>query len=285
MKKKSLTTFLQGSEIVLAFVLIFIMFTTPLVVDVLLCIKFDYDLNTIEQKQIETASYLYAYAKAMLLELLVMVLLVNGHKKTSIAFTMTTGIVSFYFYNQFHFAEGIEKHSIELIYSFIFPTVTAVCSHIYIKRKQQDQQQETKQLTDYSKSLEDYEKKIDTFTATIKQQSNKINESLQLIEQLKKENQNLSNDYFNLQDVIEEVRTLEEQQRSKNKVLLVQAQEHSNKIEQQKKEIKNFRFMELEYDKATKCPHCKKRFNGGGLNRHISVCAMNPKNKKELIEK
>ena len=268
---KNLTKILQSSELVLSFVLIFIMFTTPLVVDVLLCIKFDYDLNTIEGKQIETASFVYAYAKAMLLEFLVMVLLVNKWKKTSIAFTLTTGIVSLYFYNQFHFVEGIEKHSIEFIYSFMFPVVTAICSHVYIQQKEQEQEHETELFEDYSNILKEQEQTIEDY-------SKEIEKNLNAIEQLSKTNESIEHDYLLSQDVIEEVRTLEDQQRSKNRRGLKIIEQQKNDIKKLQKESKVYKIDADKYKEVSTCPYCNVQFLPSGLNRHKSVCFMNPKN-------
>jgi len=268
---KNLTKILQTSELVLSFVLIFIMFTTPLVVDVLLCIKFDYDLNTIEGKQIETASFVYAYAKAMLLEFLVMVLLVNGWKKTSIAFTLTTGIVSLYFYNQFHFVEGFEKHSIEFIYSFMCPIVTAICSHVYIQQKEQENEDEETTLKEYSNILEEQEQ-------TIEQLEQETERNLKTIEQLSKTNESIEHDYLLSQDVIEEVRTLEDQQRIKNRRGLKIIEQQKNDIKKLQKESKVYKIDADKYKEVSTCPYCKAQFIPSGLNRHKSVCAMNPKN-------
>ena len=268
---KNLTKILQSSELVLSFVLIFIMFTTPLVVDVLLCIKFDYDLNTIEGKQIETASFVYAYAKAMLLEFLVMVLLVNKWKKTSIAFTLTTGIVSLYFYNQFHFVEGFEKHSIEFIYSFMFPVVTAICSHVYIQQKEQENEEEQTTLKEYSNILEEQDQTIEL----LEQETER---NLKAIEQLSKKNESIEHDYLLSQDVIEEVRTLEDQQRIKNKRGLKIIEQQKNDIKKLQKESKVYKIDADKYKEASICPYCGGQFVPSGLNRHKSVCAMNPKN-------
>ena len=263
---------LQSPELVLFFVLIFIMFTTPLVVDVLLCIKFDYDLNTIEQKQIETTSYLYAYSKAMLLELLVMVLLVNSWKRTSIAFTLSTGVVSLYFYNQFNFVEGIAKHSIEFIYSFIFPTVTAVCSHVYIQRKEQEQEDKNKiiesnMIRKQSKQLEEKDQIIFNYSEAIEQDQ-------KTIEQITKE-------LHEKTEAFELVQAFEAQQRKKNVQQKRIIEQQQSKIKSIKNESDILRVDAKKYKEVSICPYCKKSFDPSGLNRHKSVCAMNPKNIKE----
>lgn len=263
---------LQSPELVLFFVLVFIMFTTPLVVDVLLCIKFDYDLNTIEQKHIETTSYIYAYSKAALLELLVMVLLVNNWKKASITFTLTTGIVSLYFYNQFNFVEGIAKHSIEFIYSFIFPVVTAVCSHVYIERKEQEQKHKNKviesnTITKQSKQIQEKDQIITDYSETIEQDQ-------KTIEQITKE-LNEKTEAFEL------VQSFEAQQRKKNAQQKRIIEQQQSKIKNIKSESNTLRVDAKKYKEVSVCPYCKKSFDPSGLNRHKSVCSMNPKNKEK----
>ncbi len=120
MKNNKLTNILSSSELILGFVLLFIMFTTPIVTTVMLHLKLDISMDQANKwEQLPGATVAYAFIKAMLLEFLVMVLLVNGYKKLSIGFTLTTGIVSLYCFNQFAFTEGGPKLSIEVIYAFI----------------------------------------------------------------------------------------------------------------------------------------------------------------------
>ena len=279
---------IKFSQLVFFLVLVFVMFTTPLVVDVLLSIKFDIDLNKIEQSNIHLGQYIYAYAKAILLESLIMVLLYADFKYSSISFTLITGVVSLYFYNQFDFfAKGISaKLFIESIYSFIFPVVTALCSHIYLKSRSKEKEQGSNIFEDQNKTIEEQSNVIEQYSKQLEESSNLIKEQSNTIEKQSKENEALADEYFNAQETIEEVRTLEDQQRTKNKDLLQKfesaettIEEQSNVIEQKNERIEYLEGIEFKYNKATQCPHCKKSFDPSGLNRHISMCEMNPKSK------
>lgn len=267
----SITNLLSSSELILGFVLLFIMFTTPIVTTVMLHLKLDISMDQANQwEQLSSTTVAYAFIKAMLLEFLVMVLLVNGYKKTSIGFTLTTGIVSLYCFNQFAFTEGIPKLSIEIIYAFIFPLVTAICSHIYIERKQKEQDQSTETNRIESETI-----------GKLQEENVELNH---LNVELSSSNAQLESYNDQLKEQIEEVQTFEDQQRLKNKVLTKEVKSLTKELVLETKKVKKYKVDAIMYVKATSCTYCGKKCSPKGVSVHESKCKSNPKNMKKSVE-
>ena len=98
---KKINEKLTDPHLLLWFIMVFIGFTTPIVKDVMLSITLDKNMEALNIVDINNLTILFSYLKAIALEFLIVVLLANGFHKTSIFFAFITGVVSFYFYNEF----------------------------------------------------------------------------------------------------------------------------------------------------------------------------------------
>jgi len=279
MKNNKLTTILSSSELILGFVLLFIMFTTPIVTNVMLHVKLDISMDQANQwEQLSGTTVAYAFIKAMLLEFLVMVLLVNGYKKTSIGFTLTTGIVSLYCFNQFSFSEGVPKLSIEVIYAFMFPLVTAICSHIYIERKQKEQDQSTET------------NRIESETIGKLEETNRIQEEqirrLNKINGKQSDELNEKSDEIQLvQESLEEVFAQSEKMRKNNRKSEREIRRITESQKEQSDKLRSVSVDAQRWKEATTCKHCGHSVKSPqGLNSHQAKCKSNPKNIEKGVE-
>jgi len=171
---------------------------------------------------------IYSILAMAIVEFSIIVFLANGKTKDSIGFAILSVVINLYYFNGLQF-DNWRLNVVHVIFSFLLPYISARMAHVYIKRMEQQDQPEEDTIP---------QKEYDLLY-----QENKANEQTLGM---------YSNMYFDekeradrLEEVVEEVRTLEDQQRSKVKRM-------EKELQKQKKLVKKAE------NKGCECKESKK---------------------------
>ena len=219
------------------------------------------------------SSFVYSTISMLIVEFSIIIFLANGKGKDSVGFGFLSVVINLYYFNQLQFHD-FRLNLIHVIFAFVLPYISARMSHIYIQINEKENEDHNQQFEQLKEQNFEYSNKLKLQENNLSEYSNRIKKMEHEIHEQQKENQDLLKEKEDNILRIETLQKYEDQQRLKNRNNLKEIEKLKNLNRKYKKGFDNF-------EKASICPHCKERYEPSGLNRHISMCSMNPKNKRK----
>ena len=165
---------------------------------------------------------IYSILAMAIVEFSIIVFLANGKTKDSIGFAVLSVVINLYYFNGLQF-EDFRLNVVHVIFAFLLPYISARMAHVYMIRVKEEQgkPKENNVLQNENKKLKE---ELDTESKAHELMTEMYFDEKQRADQL--------------EEVVEEVRTLEDQQRAKVKRIEKELVKEKNLVKKYKSEKK-----------------------------------------------